>query len=321
MADPDQLPDAFAREPYQYTLSAEGGIGPYSFELEAGSELPQGLSLSTNGVISGIASNLETRVFNVVLTDVGDAVPPLVKTFTLEVAMPRVALFSETFETGGMTPQRWIQQAVSNTLLWAFQNGGGNGDSIHLPSRRRGAGNAVLWDDRKIDQVARLITKNGINLGRRPPRRGWSSGTVCANCMTACQCNRMSCVYVRSSVTADWTLLATYTNSVPEWTLRTLDLPNPSTNYFLAFEGTSRFGHGVCIDNVRVTDGSLAPIITTLEVLPGAILAWRTRKRCGPSAVSTVYLGLVSGTLPSGIVAGRRWRAGWCADGGGTKGR
>ena len=105
-------------------------------------------------------------------------------------------------------------------------------------------------------------------------------------------------VYVRSSVTADWTLLATYTNNVPEWTLRTLDLPNPSTNYFLAFEGTSRFGHGVCIDNVRVTDGSLAPIITTLEVLPRQ--SWRGvhanaagRRRC-----RAVYGSLSPGVAP-----------------------
>jgi len=301
---PDQLPDAFAREPYQYALIAGGGIGPYSFELAAGSQLPQGLSLSTNGVISGIASNLETCVFSVVLTDVGEAVTLPPQTFTLEVAMPRVVLFSEYFETGGAMPQRWVQQAVTNSLLWAFQDGGGNGDTFHIAEKAyEGSCNAVLWSDRKTNQVTRLITKNGINLGASPatPRlEFW-------HCMrelhdgVSMQQDELR-VYVRSSVTADWTLLATYTNNVPEWTLRTLALPNPSTNYFLAFEGTARFGHGVCIDNVRVTDGSLAPIITTLGTLPGANLGvayTQTLRAIG--GVEPYAWELVSGALPSGL--------------------
>jgi hypothetical protein len=215
-----------------------------------------------------------------------------------------VALFSEGFETGGMTPQRWIQQTMTNTLLWAFQNGGGNGDTIHLPEQAyEGAYNAVLWDDQKTDQVTRLVTKNGINLGAAPatPRlEFW-------HCMrelydgVSTQQDELR-VYVKSSVAADWTLLATYTNNVPEWTLCSLDLPDPSTNYFLAFEGTSRFGHGVCIDNVRVTDGSLAPIITTLEVLPGANLGVayaQTLQAVG--GVEPYTWELVSGTLPPGL--------------------
>ena len=300
---PDQLPDAFARQPYQFALAADGGIGPYTFELEPGSQLPQGLSLSTNGVISGVASNLETRVFSLVLTDTGENTT-LVKPFTLSVAMPRVSLFSEGFEYGGMMPQRWVQQVVSGSLSWAFRNGGGNGDTFHQPMQAyEGAYNAVLWSDQLSNQVTRLVTKSGINLGASPasPRlEFWHCMRAFQGAVSVMQDELR--VYGKPSASASWTLLATYTNQAAEWTLRSLDVPDPSTNYYLAFEGTARFGHGACIDNVTVTDGSLAPIITTLTALPGAQIGMDFALQMqAVGGVAPYTWERVSGTLPSGL--------------------
>ncbi|MBT7299871.1 MAG: hypothetical protein HN849_10175 [Victivallales bacterium] len=60
-------------------------------------------------------------------------------------------------------------------------------------------------------------------------------------------------VLYRTSTAGSWTLLETYTTSVPSWTQRTLALPDPGSSYYLAFEGNAKFGYGVCIDDVQVT--------------------------------------------------------------------
>ena len=46
---------------------------------------------------------------------------------------------------------------------------------------------------------------------------------------------------------------AEWTSEVSSWTQRTVTLPNLSSTYYIAFEGTSDYGHGVVIDEVEVT--------------------------------------------------------------------
>lgn len=53
----NQLPDAAHNKEYSYTLQAGGGILPYTWSVASGS-LPSGLSLGSNGVISGTPPNV-----------------------------------------------------------------------------------------------------------------------------------------------------------------------------------------------------------------------------------------------------------------------
>jgi hypothetical protein len=45
--------------------------------------------------------------------------------------------------------------------------------------------------------------------------------------------------------------------NTPEWTERTVTLPEPSPTYYIAFEGFLDYGYGVCIDDVVVGDGGI----------------------------------------------------------------
>ncbi len=62
------LPETTADQGYSQTLSAAGGVPPYTWTIASGS-LGQGLNLSAAGVISGIAANAGTSVFVVRVTD------------------------------------------------------------------------------------------------------------------------------------------------------------------------------------------------------------------------------------------------------------
>lgn len=65
----DSIPSAEIGVPYSQTLVGAGGTSPYTFSLDVGSVLPNGLSLSTNGIISGTPTDIGDFSFFVVITD------------------------------------------------------------------------------------------------------------------------------------------------------------------------------------------------------------------------------------------------------------
>jgi hypothetical protein len=72
-------------------------------------------------------------------------------------------------------------------------------------------------------------------------------------------------VYYRVSETDDWVEIAHYTGSVTAWTQETLELPNPSATYQLAFEGINNYGRANVLDNVWV--GETPPVFTVTFVI------------------------------------------------------
>ena len=65
---PSWLPSAELNNPYQQTLRTNGGIPPYVYTVTSGA-LPQGLSLSATGLISGTPTVADTSSFTVTVTD------------------------------------------------------------------------------------------------------------------------------------------------------------------------------------------------------------------------------------------------------------
>jgi len=51
---------------------------------------------------------------------------------------------------------------------------------------------------------------------------------------------------------------AEWTNNIPDWKVEIISLPNPSADYYIAFEATGQYGYGVAVDNVQI--GPTAPV-------------------------------------------------------------
>ncbi|HXY26252.1 MAG TPA: cadherin repeat domain-containing protein, partial [Candidatus Acidoferrum sp.] len=76
---PGALPNAMAKVVYSYTLASSGGNAPITWSLTAGS-LPEGLTLSSSGKISGTPNCTGTFTFTVQASDASS--PQQVKTAT-----------------------------------------------------------------------------------------------------------------------------------------------------------------------------------------------------------------------------------------------
>ena len=308
------LPSATTEVFYSQTLAAEGGVAPYTFTLVSGA-LPDGMILSGGGVISGTTNAVSTNVFTVAVTDSSGPPTTASKLFSLTVELPRADLFAEDFEHGGQMPLNWTQEFVTNSVSWTIASGGKAG---HPSQAASGDYNVMLWSGAwatgsSFDQKTRLVSP-AINLGQAPA----NTRLTFWHCMEAWDSGQDELrVFYRTSATAPWNLLATYTIDVPEWTQRTLTLPNPTSTYYIAFEGDAKFGYGVCIDDVRISDSADAPIITTLGQLPNGLInvpysqtltavggkqpyAWTVVSNAPPSGLTLSGGGVLSGTPVTG---------------------
>jgi hypothetical protein len=94
------LPSAMVGTPYQESLTAEGGTSPDSWALFGGA-LPTGLSLSSNGVISGTPSEQGSSNFTVQVVD-STSPTPLTATATLSIPV-----FPPSGTTGTLNSTNW----------------------------------------------------------------------------------------------------------------------------------------------------------------------------------------------------------------------
>lgn len=86
---PATLPSPSAGTAYSQTISATGGIAPYTFTVTAGS-LPAGITLGTGGVLSGTSVQVGSYNFTVTATDANGQAG--VRAYSISVAAPVLAL-------------------------------------------------------------------------------------------------------------------------------------------------------------------------------------------------------------------------------------
>ncbi|NOK10345.1 putative Ig domain-containing protein [Corallococcus exercitus] len=102
VAGPAPLADAPSNRAYTERISATGGKAPYTFALAPEQSLPSGLTLASNGLITGTTTQAGTATFTVVVTD--SDTPPQSVTGTLSITLTNatgnVKLLSRAVPTG-----------------------------------------------------------------------------------------------------------------------------------------------------------------------------------------------------------------------------
>ena len=78
-------------------------------------------------------------------------------------------------------------------------------------------------------------------------------------------------VYYKNSEPGVWNLLVEYTNQVYDWEKKCIILPNPTANYWVAFENTTANGRGVSLDDVKIENSPQTPTIFVNPIKIGTV--------------------------------------------------
>lgn len=174
----EELPDAFLATPYAQILDVSGGRPPYTFNLASGTTLPVGLSLSSNGVISGTplisggnfgfivrvtdaSGRQASRSYSLDVNATGGAdipPPPLaISTTSLpsgKAGEPYIAVLQAQ---GGTTPYTWTEVGTNGVGFAVAGTGMGTVTAVSAPAA--GSYNVVVrLSDNAGNVAARTYT-------------------------------------------------------------------------------------------------------------------------------------------------------------------
>ncbi len=228
-------------------------------------------------------------VYSVMLTVSGPAGTfSLTKSNYISVTNCTVSNFpwSEGFENAGNIPNCWSQEYVTNTLDWTYQNGGQSGHPI---SAHSGSYNAFLYYANTTSRVTKLITPQ-INLSVliNPVLTFWHTQALWSPDQDELR------IFYKTSLSGTWTLLQTFTNNITAWTLESINLPNPSSEYYIAFQGTAKYGYGVCLDDITVNGTVILPPVagfsaSTTSPLVGETVTFADQSTNEPTSWSWTF--------------------------------
>jgi hypothetical protein len=169
-------------------------------------------------------------------------------------------LFSEDFESVEM-PLDWKQEFVKGSISWRYENGGYT-LTPSIPNSRKpiaahgGVYNALFQFQSSNNEATKLVTKRieALEFAVKPELHfyhaqfDWKHGLDYYNDYLR--------VYYKNSASSSWQLLNEYTEATTDWVERIIVLPDDdlSADYYLAFEGETKWGWGTCVDDIQIIE-------------------------------------------------------------------
>lgn len=163
------LPNATEGEEYSTTLAAEQGLPPYGWFIIDGA-LPNGLTLGSNGKISGIPDgSIGQANFKVRVVDADTPVGFASKDFALTVKVAPLEIVAETIY------DLWLVKIVVLDMLISVEG-------IPLPYNQqlqaKGGIKPYVWSETQMTGISWLIPKAGIPQGLTLDSNGKLHGSV-----------------------------------------------------------------------------------------------------------------------------------------------
>jgi|GEM_PF-3359326 len=239
------FPDnGLANSSYRFELEATGSEGPYSYVLAEGN-LPEGLTLN-NGTIEGTPSEDGFFAFSVLITDKYgcESIVPV----TVYIAPSRISVFpyKEDFESTAEA-SNWRQVMVSGNDAWLFRSQGARYEYKEVTAAQSGEYNALFYGNSYTKPTAQLYSPQ-LDL------QSLSSPTLTFWYMLPSWSGDLDelTVLYKNYTHDEWKTLSVYSTDTRDWTEVTLSLPEPSDEYFIAFQGQSNYGYGIAVDNLTI---------------------------------------------------------------------
>jgi len=226
---------------------------------------------------------------------------PVPSAFPTPSPLPESLPFTEDFEGAWSNgaPVGWQSEYVSGLNQWVPSVSGANGH----PSAAHGGSYLAFFFERYGGETRLISPPLDLGSGLATPRLAfWHAQAEWYG-----NIDTLTVLY-RPSAGGTWTDLTTYETSVSGWTKRVLDLPNPSADYYLAFQARGNLGFGVCIDDIFVFSGTTpTPTVTPAPTAtPAGFLAPTPTPNylvCALDLEYSTYLGGSSTAIAMGIVA------------------
>lgn len=138
---------------------------------------------------------------------------------------------------------KWTQEIISGNAIWVISSQNQN----NTITPKTGIGMGHFYKGNFNDETTRLESI-AINLsGALNPQLKFSF----ANVNWDGDVDEIAVLY-KTSAGGAWTQLANYTSEFSSWTDITLNLPSPTSTYYIAFEGLSNWGRGANLDDISV---------------------------------------------------------------------
>jgi hypothetical protein len=187
----------------------------------------------------------------------------LLLSLNFSIGYGQTILFSEGFESGEI-PLNWKEEFTKGAISWRYENGGyslnpGIPNSRKPIAAHNGAYNALFQFQSSQNEATKLVTKkiSALEFAVKPElhfyhaQYDWKHGNDFYHDYLR--------VYYKSKSTSAWTLLKSYTDATTGWVERIILLPENdlSADYYLAFEGETKWGWGSCVDDIQILETGL----------------------------------------------------------------
>ncbi len=185
--------------------------------------------------------------------------------------------FYEGFEHDGDLPADWSQVTINEDFPWRASQGG-HTLNPEIPGSRRppeafeGTYNALFEKYTNTNAITRFITpelsmdiaiKAQLRFYHAQYERDQLSGGAYNDIL------RVFGKHIDELDNETWVKLAEYTQEVPGWTLREINIPDSMNHegFQIAFEGQTGPGWGVCIDSVAIVEtGVIGRYVKSVDV-------------------------------------------------------